>query len=628
MTTYTDVFGSETIPPSQNRYVAVALTADTTFYWPEQATGSNLMADIMEVTPTAAYTMTFPDATLVGTGRDTLVRNLGAYTITLKDNSGGTIGTVAAGVAKYAYLTSNSTVAGVWTIFTFGTGTSAADASTLAGYGLTATGSTLSQSTSTVSSSISATLAATDRSSLRIFSASGAVTCSLPTAVGLGNGWFACISNQGTGVVTIDPNSTETIDGEVTKDLAPGESTYIVTDGANWITVGYGRSAQFQFTKLVYPIAVGTPFTLTSAQAGNKLLEFTGILAEAATVNVPAVVAIYYVECSYTGAYTLTIKTAAGTGVNLNAGDRSILYCDGTNVTSAQTASVAVSNISGGVAGAVPYQTAVGLTGFSAAGTSGHILVSGGTGAPAFGAAAIAPAGLTVSGAAFSSRGITDSATATALTLFGSGANSVTIANSATNPTIGVSGGSLALSSVINYIGTSSTDYGALYGGTGAFTVQATGGSANTALQLIAKGTGAITFGNLAETQVAVINTASTDRYITLTGSNGGNPTIGTSAGSLALSVAVVAASTVTVGSNLFANGYAQVNSDDATPAGGATNTGLFLGVSAIGIYFGSGAPTVSAAQGSLYIRTDGGASTRLYSNNNGTTGWSAITSA
>lgn len=85
MTTYTDVFGSETIPPSQNRYVAVALTADTTFYWPEQATGSNLMADIMEVTPTAAYTMTFPDATLVGTGRDTLVRNLGAYTITLKD---------------------------------------------------------------------------------------------------------------------------------------------------------------------------------------------------------------------------------------------------------------------------------------------------------------------------------------------------------------------------------------------------------------------------------------------------------------------------------------------------------------------------------------------------------------
>ena len=65
-----------------------------------------------------------------------------------------------------------------------------------------------------------------------------------------------------------------------------------------------------------------------------------------------------------------------------------------------------------------------------------------------------------------------------------------------------------------------------------------------------------------------------------------------------------------------------------ATPAGGAGAVAFTLGSAAVGIYFGSGVPTVSAAQGSIYLRTDGGASTRIYSNNNGSTGWSAITSA
>jgi hypothetical protein len=48
-----------------------------------------------------------------------------------------------------------------------------------------------------------------------------------------------------------------------------------------------------------------------------------------------------------------------------------------------------------------------------------------------------------------------------------------------------------------------------------------------------------------------------------------------------------------------------------------------------MGVYVGSGAPTVAAAQGSLYLRSDGSsASTRAYINTNGTTGWAAITTA
>jgi len=100
------------------------------------------------------------------------------------------------------------------------------------------------------------------------------------------------------------------------------------------------------------------------------------------TVNVPAVVAVYYTQSTYSGAFNLTVKTVSGSGVTLSPGDRAILYCDGVNVVSAQTASAPASNISGGAAGQVVYQTGVGATGFSATGTAGQVFISGGVVAP------------------------------------------------------------------------------------------------------------------------------------------------------------------------------------------------------------------------------------------------------
>jgi len=71
------------------------------------------------------------------------------------------------------------------------------------------------------------------------------------------------------------------------------------------------------------------------------------------------------------------------------------------------------------------------------------------------------------------------------------------------------------------------------------------------------------------------------------------------------------------------------VLSSTATTAGGATTPALSIGTAGVGIYFGSGAPTISAAQGSLYLRTDGSStSTRLYVNTNGSTTWTNVTTA
>lgn len=74
-----------------------------------------------------------------------------------------------------------------------------------------------------------------------------------------------------------------------------------------------------------------------------------------------------------------------------------------------------------------------------------------------------------------------------------------------------------------------------------------------------------------------------------------------------------------------FANGFVTAKNGTATTAGGVK--GFMLGSAGIAICWGSGAPSLSAPKGSLYLRSDGSGTTdRAYINTNGTTTWTAIT--
>lgn len=70
----------------------------------------------------------------------------------------------------------------------------------------------------------------------------------------------------------------------------------------------------------------------TSDQSRNAMLKFTGTLTAVREVVVPTSSKLYYVENATTGGFALTIKTAAGTGVNVVAGTKALVACDGTNV--------------------------------------------------------------------------------------------------------------------------------------------------------------------------------------------------------------------------------------------------------------------------------------------------------
>lgn len=342
MTTYNSVFGGTTVPPSDYRYQAITLTADTSYSWPYNSVGSSILAKINEVTANAGLSITLPSANEVSTGEDLLFRNVGSNAFTVKDYGGNVLATVNPGEAKYVYVINNSTTSGLWTVFTFGTGTSSADASTLAGSGLTVLGSqlALTHTVSTTASVLSVTSA--DRATAYVFTG-GAVNANLLAASSAGNGFFFMINNNGTGTITVDPNSGEVIDGGSTKSINPGESAIIICSGTAWYTVGYGRSSTFQFTQLVKDVSAGGTFNLTTAEAGNKLLKFIGTPVSNVTINVPDIVNVFYIQNSYAGTFSLQIKTASGSGPTLGNSDRVIAYCDGVDVVLAQTASVSTS---------------------------------------------------------------------------------------------------------------------------------------------------------------------------------------------------------------------------------------------------------------------------------------------
>jgi hypothetical protein len=338
---YNSPFTGTVIQPTDVSYRSVTLSANTQLEWPINGNATtDYAARIMNVTASSAgLALWMPPANQTSVGNDALIRNVGANSFTVKDYAGtNTIITIAAGEAKYIYITSNATEAGTWGNIAFGTGTSSADAATLAGYGLLASGATLNQSHPTTGLTPSYTFSGTDRAQTYIWSG-GAGSATLPLAATTGNNWFVLLKNNGTGTLTVNTTSSQQLDGETSKAFAPGESAFIISTGTAYVTVGYGVSTQFEFGVLTKAVTSGT-YTLTASEASNTIQIYTGTLSGAVTVIVPPVVNIYVISNQTTaGGNTLTISTGA-IGANtatVPASGQATLICDGVNILNANT---------------------------------------------------------------------------------------------------------------------------------------------------------------------------------------------------------------------------------------------------------------------------------------------------
>jgi hypothetical protein len=399
--TYTQVFGGTAIYPSDVSYLALSLTADTTLEWPlESNATNNPAASIIDITPTGSYSLFMPPADETGTGQTILFNNLGPSTITVKNSIGGTLLSIAQGEQWQIYLTSNTTAAGTWRTFRYGAATAQAQASALAGFGLTATGSTLSQSTPVTLFNSNYTAGGSDRAKMFVWTG-GLGTLTLPTAADVGSDWFVAVRNGGSGNLVIAPQGLETINGAASLTLTPGDSATAVTDGTNWYTLGLGQSAVFAFDYTSINLAGESgDYTLTGSELNRIAYQFTGAITGNVEIVVPKTTQQYWVSNDTTGgSFTLRVRTNTQTpGVLVARGARAILYCDGNEVVDAETGGVAtpIAIVDGGT-GATTAGAALINLGGTAVGTG---LFTAATTNDAWTTLGVAPAG-TVNGGAF-----------------------------------------------------------------------------------------------------------------------------------------------------------------------------------------------------------------------------------
>lgn len=344
-------FTGNVIVPTDVSYRSITLSANTTLEWPINGNATpNYAARIMNVTASSGgLVLRMPPANQASVGQDALIRNVGANSFTVADYDGNVIVVVAASQARYIYITANPDEAGTWGVIAFGVGSSAADAGSLDGLGLTVIGATLNAAHPVQTFSSNYTAVAGDRARTYVWTG-GAGALTLTASGTLGDNWFMLLRNGGTGTLTVTPSGGDQIDSAASIALQPADSAIICCSGSAFFTVGIGKSADFNFTQNTKAVVSGA-YTLSASEAANPIQKFTGTLTGNVTVTVPQTIAVYYVtnQTDGTGAgYTVTVTTGVPGGASavIPAGQQVILLCDSASLLNASTIAAGASVLS------------------------------------------------------------------------------------------------------------------------------------------------------------------------------------------------------------------------------------------------------------------------------------------
>ena len=222
-------FTGTVIEPTDVSYYALSFSSNTQLYWPQVANGTQVPASrIMDCTPsTTGLSIQLPDATQGSLGSDIFIRNKGASPFTVTDVNGQYGVTVNTSVVIYFYLTNNTAnVNGSWGVITLGTGTSSADAASLAGAGLTVVAGQLAVSSQVTEVSANVTFNDASRAYTYVWTG-GVGYYTIPSSALLSNGWWVGFRNNGSGTLTIYTTNPSLINGLSSINLNPGDSGFI-----------------------------------------------------------------------------------------------------------------------------------------------------------------------------------------------------------------------------------------------------------------------------------------------------------------------------------------------------------------------------------------------------------------
>lgn len=237
---YVNIFGGSAVAPANPSYSFVSIAADTALVWPLESTETTpYVASLIDVSAsTTGLHLAMPPANTGSTGVACIITNVGSNTYTLTDANGGTIVAIPTTQQWIIALIDNSTESGTWRAYQLASTTSSATASSLAGLGLHANGPLLEVALSTVYESAGTVITAVFRGFCVVYNGGSPATWSLDFIANLPNGWFIGYSNEGAFPVTLMPEGGETINGQASLIIQPGQSGFLVCSSSGFNTFG------------------------------------------------------------------------------------------------------------------------------------------------------------------------------------------------------------------------------------------------------------------------------------------------------------------------------------------------------------------------------------------------------
>lgn len=184
----------------------------------------------------------------------------------------------------------------------------------------------------------------------RTFNCTSSFTQTLTAAATLGDGFWCAFVNSGTGLITIDPNGAETIDGLATLVLNPGEAAILNCNGTLFITLCRRRLVDNAIADGRLTLTTALPVTTSDVTAattvyftpykGNSIALYNGTFWELRSfaeisVAVPAIISTPFDIFVYDNAGTAALEALAWTNDTTRA--TALVLQDGVLVKSGAT---------------------------------------------------------------------------------------------------------------------------------------------------------------------------------------------------------------------------------------------------------------------------------------------------
>ena len=316
MPTYVSPFTGTVVTPTDVSYLYITPEFSYNFYWPSSAPPDQyVLPRILDIEPLVAdLYFTFPQGNQGTKGADCLVTNFGAYNFTFYSQTLAQEYIIAPGQSAYFYLANNTTQGGYWEKIDFGSTTSTADAISLAGNGLVVREGLLTVGQYVIDIYADPGLSATSTADVYNWT-SGNGTIQLPTSLNTPSSWFIGFRNSGTGTLTFQPQGSNTVNGQTSLEVNPGESGYLIYDEnvLGFITVGLAPPNNVSFTAATYDVdsIVGDTFSLTTFA---PTIQTYVALSETRTTNLlvelPPITQLYVLKNDTVSGYDIEFNVA------------------------------------------------------------------------------------------------------------------------------------------------------------------------------------------------------------------------------------------------------------------------------------------------------------------------------